>query len=78
MKKIDTNLHWLTVKLNALGLKGFKPEVSESRHWNKWKTVISPTTCYNCLRKNGQRLVYSNDGIIFVTYDHYQTFYEII
>lgn len=24
------------------------------------------------------RLIYSNDGLLFVTYDHYQTFYEII
>ena len=22
-------------------------------------------------------LLYSNDGLIFVSYDHYQTFYEI-
>ena len=24
-----------------------------------------------------ERILYSNDGLIFVTYDHYQTFYEI-
>ena len=24
------------------------------------------------------RILYSNDGLIFVTYDHYQTFYEMI
>lgn len=24
------------------------------------------------------RIVYSNDGLIFVTYDHYKTFYEIV
>ena len=28
--------------------------------------------------RNTQRVVYSNDGLIFVTYDHYVTFYEII
>lgn len=28
--------------------------------------------------RNTERLLYSNDGLIFVTYDHYQTFYEII
>ena len=28
--------------------------------------------------RNTQRIVYSNDGLIFVTYDHYQTFFEII
>ena len=29
-------------------------------------------------RRNKQRIVWSNDGLIFVTYDHYETFYEII
>lgn len=28
--------------------------------------------------RNGERIVFSNDGLIFVTYDHYQTFIEII
>lgn len=28
--------------------------------------------------RNTQRVVYSNDGLIFVTYDHYQTFFEIV
>lgn len=27
--------------------------------------------------RNRQRILYSSDGLIFVTYDHYQTFYEI-
>ena len=27
--------------------------------------------------RNSFRLLYSNDGLIFVTYDHYATFYEI-
>ncbi len=27
--------------------------------------------------RNRQRLVYSNDGLIFATYDHFHTFYEI-
>ena len=27
--------------------------------------------------RNSFRLLYSNDGFIFVTYDHYATFYEI-
>lgn len=29
-------------------------------------------------RRNSERLLYSNDGLIFVTYEHYKTFYEII
>ena len=28
--------------------------------------------------RNSQRIIFSNDGLIFVTYDHYQTFFEII
>lgn len=28
-------------------------------------------------KRNRQRVVYSNDGLMFATYDHYQTFYEI-
>ena len=27
--------------------------------------------------RNDCRILYSNDGLIFVSYDHYQTFYEI-
>ncbi|MBO5066567.1 MAG: phage head morphogenesis protein [Clostridia bacterium] len=29
-------------------------------------------------RRNSHRLIYSNDGLIFITYDHYLTFYEIV
>ena len=32
---------------------------------------------YKSGRRNNQRIVWSNDGLIFVSYDHYQTFYEI-
>ena len=32
---------------------------------------------YNKGKRNKQRILYSNDGLIFATYDHYQTFYEI-
>ena len=28
--------------------------------------------------RNTQRIVFSNDGLVFVTYDHYKTFIEII
>lgn len=28
-------------------------------------------------KRNRQRIVYSNDGLMFATYDHYHTFYEI-
>ncbi|MBC8529578.1 hypothetical protein H8699_09085 [Christensenellaceae bacterium NSJ-44] len=28
--------------------------------------------------RNGHRILYSSDGLIFATYDHYNTFYEIV
>ena len=28
--------------------------------------------------RNSQRVIYSNDGLLFVTYDHYMTFFEIV
>ena len=28
--------------------------------------------------RNRQRVLYSNDGLLFATYDHYHTFYEIV
>ena len=33
---------------------------------------------YKSGKRNSQRIVFSNDGLVFVTYDHYETFYEII
>lgn len=33
---------------------------------------------YKSGKRNKQRVVWSNDGLIFVTYDHYKTFYEIV
>ena len=32
---------------------------------------------YSSGHRNRERILYSNDGLIFVTYDHYQTFYEM-
>jgi len=31
---------------------------------------------YNCGRRNADRLLYSNDGLTYVTHDHYKTFEE--
>lgn len=28
--------------------------------------------------RNMHRVLWSNDGLIFVTYDHYSTYYEIV
>ena len=32
---------------------------------------------FDCGRRNAKRLVFSNDGLIFVTIDHYESFYEV-
>lgn len=28
-------------------------------------------------KRNSERILFSNDGLIFVTYDHYKTFCEV-
>ena len=28
-------------------------------------------------KRNAERILFSNDGLLFVTYDHYQTFVEV-
>lgn len=33
---------------------------------------------YKAGKRNCQRILWSNDGLLFATYDHYATFYEII
>ncbi len=33
---------------------------------------------YKTGKRNSHRILWSNDGLIFVTYDHYETFYEIV
>ena len=45
---------------------------TEGREW--YEADIN----YKIGKRNGQRILWSNDGLIFVTYDHYKTFYEII
>lgn len=48
-----------------------KLPVSANRTW--YEADINYTGGY----RNTHRILYSNDGLIFVTYDHYETFYEI-
>ena len=33
---------------------------------------------YKSGKRNSQRILWSNDGLVFVTYDHYKTFFEIV
>ncbi len=44
----------------------------EGRIW--YEADINYTNGY----RNRQRVVFSNDGLIFATYDHYDTFIEVI
>lgn len=38
------------------------------------RTYYEADLNYNCGRRNADRVVYSNDGLIFITTDHYKTF----
>ena len=44
---------------------------SEGRTWKE------ADLDYTKGKRNSKRILWSNDGLIFVSYDHYQTFYEI-
>ena len=44
---------------------------ANGRIW--YEADINSTSGY----RGNERILYSNDGVIFVTYDHYKTFYEI-
>ena len=51
------------------------PEVLPNATGRKW---YEADLDYDSGFRNEKRLLYSNDGLIFVSYDHAQTFYEII
>lgn len=44
---------------------------------NKGRVWYEADINYKFGKRNSQRIIWSNDGLIFVTYDHYETFYEI-
>ena len=44
----------------------------EGRIW--YEADINYTGGY----RNTERIIFSNDGLIFVTYDHFRTFIEVI
>ena len=54
----------------------------DSKMWKIWRTTITMATCIYCASmrgyRNSCRLLYSNDGLLFVTYDHYVSFYEVV
>ena len=45
---------------------------ADGRVW--YEADINYTNGY----RNRHRILFSNDGLIFVTYDHYETFWEVI
>lgn len=56
-----------------------------SIHFRNWQSKLNDDkTCLDCEEKHGKiyrnsnRIYYSNDGLIFVSYDHGQTFYELV
>ncbi len=60
-----------TIGGNCYGNRDGKLPSKIGRVW--YEADINYTGGY----RNSHRLLYSNDGLIFVTYDHYTTFYEI-
>lgn len=40
----------------------------------KGRTWFEADLNYHCGRRNAHRLLYSSDGLLFVSYDHYKTF----
>lgn len=42
----------------------------------KERTWYEADINYDCNRRDAQRLVYSNDGLIYITKDHYKTFQQ--
>ena len=40
----------------------------------KGRTWYEADLNYNCGHRNSQRILFSNDGLVYVTHDHYKTF----
>lgn len=60
-------------KMLAKGIyKNYNEHLPTGRVW--YEADIN----YTSGKRNKQRILYSDDGLIFVTYDHYRRFYEIV
>lgn len=70
-KKLDAVLPGKMIGGDTYLNYDLKLPVSRDRIW--YEADIN----YTGGKRNRERILYSNDGLIFVTYDHYQTFYEI-
>ncbi len=60
--------------------------LARGRYWNRgghlpetpWRIWYEADINYKWGFRGNDRILYSNDGLIFVTYDHYKTFIEIV
>ena len=75
LKRGKSPARYLSGKMLTMGIynnsNGHLPQ-AEGRIW--YEADIN----YYEGKRNKHRILWSNDGLIFVTYDHYATFYEII
>lgn len=83
-KKEAMNLGWISSKGNlcevapgkAIGGDYFTNRekilpMTKNRRW--YEVDVN----YNCGNRGADRILFSNDGLVYVTYDHYKTFQEI-
>ena len=83
-KKEAMNLGWIASKGNlcevapgkAIGGDYFtnREKISPMTKNRRWYEV---DVNYNCGNRGADRILFSNDGLVYVTYDHYKTFQEI-
>lgn len=80
-KKEARNRGWMASEGNLCDVlpgRAIGGDVFTNRERNlpaqKGRTYYEADLNYNCGRRNADRLVFSNDGLIFVTHDHYKTF----
>lgn len=82
-KKEARDKGWIAVEgnlCNVLPGKAIGGDIFTNREGNlpekpgrKW---FEADLNYNCGRRNADRLLFSSDGLVFVTHDHYKTFEE--
>lgn len=82
-KKQARELGWIPSKGNlcdTLPLKAIGGDVFENFEGllpkEKNRQYYEADINYDCGKRGAERLVFSNDGLIFVTYNHYKTFQE--
>ena len=83
-KKTALEAGWQTIKKTISAILPGKMIGGDIYHNSNSKLPYAPGRVwyeadinYVSGKRNRQRIVYSNDGLIFATYDHFQTFYEI-